>query len=91
MKEMMVYGSYLCSSCIEMQEYFETHSIDYTFYDITLDLQALKRFLKLREESPIFDEVKKEGKIGIPTIIIGEEMILDFGEKQIERLNQLLK
>ncbi len=91
MKEIIVYGSHLCISCVEMKEYFERHHIDYTFYDITLDLQALKRFLKIREESPLYDEIKKQGKIGIPIIMIGEEMILDFGEEQIKKLNQLLE
>jgi len=29
----------------------------------------LKEFLKLRDENPLFDEIKREGKIGIPCIV----------------------
>lgn len=91
MNEIIVYGSDLCPACIEMKEYFKGNHIDYTYYDITLDLQDLKRFLKIRDENSLYDEVKKEGKIGIPTIIIGEEMVIDFGEEQMERLDSLLR
>ncbi len=40
----------------------------------------LKKFLKYRDTSPEFDEIKAAGRVGLPCIVIngGEEII--FGE-----------
>jgi Glutaredoxin-related protein len=42
----------------------------------------LKKFLKLRDNRPEFDEIKKAGKVGIPCIVIndGEEILFDVEE-----------
>ena len=36
----------------------------------------------------MFDEVRGSGRVGLPTIIIDEEIILDFDK---EKLNEMLK
>ena len=42
----------------------------------------LKSFLKLRDNRPEFDEIKKRGSIGIPCTVIngGEKLIFDMPE-----------
>lgn len=42
----------------------------------------LKKFLKYRDNEPVFDEIKKAGRVGLPCIVIndGEEIL--FGEPE---------
>ena len=40
-----------------------------TFHDFGADLENLKVFLRLRDQSPLFDEVRAEGGIGIPCVV----------------------
>ncbi len=46
----------------------------------------LKRFLKYRDNSSEFEEIKKAGKVGLPCIVVnnGEEIIFDYEEFKIE-------
>ena len=55
--------------------------IPFDYVDITESTANLKAFLKLRDESPLFDEVKAAGGIGIPCFILpGGRMTLDVQE-----------
>jgi len=42
----------------------------------------LKKFLKYRDNNPVFDDVKTSGRVGLPCIVIndGEEII--FGKPE---------
>ena len=44
------------------------------------DLPALKAFLKLRDTLEIFRPVREEGRIGIPCIVDGEKVALDWAQ-----------
>lgn len=46
------------------------NDVDFEYRDIGEDDQANLQFEKLRNEFSIYDEVKKSGKVGIPTIVI---------------------
>ena len=63
-----VFGSKMCPDCIEMQKAFDDEKIPYEYHDITANLQDLKAFLRLRDSDPIFEEVRKNGMIGIPVV-----------------------
>jgi len=66
---MTVYGSLLCSDCVECLKDLDAAGTAYTFCDFSENLLNLKNFLKLRDQNAIFEEVKIEGKIGIPCIV----------------------
>lgn len=66
---MKIYGSMLCPDCVRCREELDKAGIAYEFLDFGENLQNLKDFLKLRDASPLFDEVRREGKIGIPCIV----------------------
>ncbi|WP_294160677.1 hypothetical protein [uncultured Selenomonas sp.] len=38
--------------------------------DIGSDVHVMKEFLRLRDTSPVFDEAKKNGSIGIPCFVL---------------------
>ena len=66
---MKIYGSMLCKDCVACREALDRAGIPYTFLNITEDLTALKEFLRLRDENPLFQNIKANGGIGIPCIV----------------------
>lgn len=64
-----VYGSLLCPDCVACKQAFEGAQIEFEYHDFSEDLSALKIFLALRDSDPQFEEVKKDGRIGIPCIV----------------------
>ena len=71
-----VYGSMLCPDCVEAKEYFEKVNYKYEFINITESMKNLKEFLSLRDNRKEFEEVKKLGYIGIPTILTDDNKII---------------
>lgn len=67
-----VYGSMLCPDCVECRAAFDEHGIVYTFLDFNDSLLHLKAFLAIRDEDLLFQDVRENGKIGIPCIV-GED------------------
>lgn len=62
-----------------MKEFLSENDIKFAFIDITESMMNLKRYLKYRDNSPEFEEIKKTGRVGIPFIAInnGEKLIFD--------------
>jgi glutaredoxin-related protein len=83
MNKLVVYGSHFCPGCVELKKELEERAIPFEYYDISLDFAALKSFLKIRDTYPIYDPVKEGGKIGIPTIILDGEPMLEADEEKI--------
>lgn len=79
MKKITVIGSNLCPDCLAVKEYLSQNNISYDFIEITESLQNLKTFLSFRDNRAEFDNIKKEGKIGIPLITIegSDKLIFD--------------
>lgn len=59
----------LCPDCVQCVKDLDAAGAAYTFCDFADDLAHLKAFLKIRDTEPAFEEVKREGKIGIPCIV----------------------
>jgi glutaredoxin-related protein len=49
----------------------------------------MKRFLKIRDTNPLYIPVKEAGNIGIPTVVIDDEVMLGLDDEQIEELVKL--
>lgn len=64
-----IYGSMLCPDCVQIREDLDKAGITYEYKDFGDTLLNLKEFLSLRDSDPVFDEVKVNGKIGIPCIV----------------------
>lgn len=62
-----IYGSMLCPDCVRCREDLDKAGVAYEYLDFSEDLQNLKAFLILREDT-LFEEIRKAGKIGIPCI-----------------------
>lgn len=66
---MLIYGSMLCPDCVQCVQDLDAAGTAYRFCDFSEDLAHLKAFLKIRDENPAFEALKREGKIGIPCIV----------------------
>ena len=76
-----IYGSMLCPDCVKCREDLDKNGIFYEYLDFAESLLHLKEFLKIRESSPLFAEVKAGGGIGIPCIVKEDGSItLDWTE-----------
>lgn len=78
----IVFGSSMCPDCGPFKEVMDESGVRFLYLDITENLANMKKFLKARDNMKEFDEVKEEGRIGIPSLILGdnERAILDINE-----------
>ena len=76
-----IYGSLLCPDCVQCKEDRDKAGIAYEYLDFADSLRNLKEFLAIRESSPLFDAVRKNGGIGIPCIVREDGSVtLDWAE-----------
>lgn len=64
-----IYGSDLCKDCLACKEDLDKAGVMYEYCDFSASLLNLKEFLAIRDASPLFEEAKKSGYIGIPCIV----------------------
>ena len=64
-----IYGSMLCPDCVECRADLDKAGVEYEYLDFSENLKYLKEFLKIRDNSSLFDEVRERGSIGIPCIV----------------------
>lgn len=64
-----VYGTNTCPDCVDCKANFDYHKIPYEYIDVCESVKTLKEFIQLRDTSPLFDEIKSNGSVGIPCII----------------------
>ncbi|BBF45196.1 hypothetical protein lbkm_3958 [Lachnospiraceae bacterium KM106-2] len=79
--KVIMYGTLICEDCVEALKVLEEKKIDVDFRDFNEKTENIKGFLKYRDELAMFDEIKKENKIGIPCFVLEDETItLDVEE-----------
>ena len=64
-----IYGSQHCPDCVVCKQELEAAGVEFLYLNISENLMFLKKFLKLRDEEPQFEDIRKNGKIGIPCIL----------------------
>ena len=74
---------------MELKEALSEKGIKFIYFDISLQLGAMKRFLKIRDTNPLYIPVKEAGNIGIPTVVIDDEVMLGLDDEKIEELVKL--
>ena len=76
-----IYGSMLCPDCVQCRKALDEAGIFYEYLDFSEELKNLKEFLRLRDTDPAFEEVRREGRIGIPGLVKEDGAItLDWAE-----------
>lgn len=64
-----VYGMDTCPDCTYVKDQIQGDD-RFEVIDIGSHVRNLKAFLKLRDNSPVFDEAKKVGAAGIPCFVL---------------------
>ena len=64
-----VYGSMLCPDCVQCRKDLDNSGVAYEYLDFAENLLHLKEFLVIRDSDPLFENVRNEGRIGIPCIV----------------------
>lgn len=64
-----IYGSMLCPDCVQCREDLDKTGVEYDYLDFSDSLMNLKEFLALRDNNAVFEDVRKDGRIGIPCLV----------------------
>ena len=64
-----IYGSMLCPDCVQCRKELDEAGVAYEYLDFSENLRNLKEFLAIRDGNPLFDSLRRDGKIGIPCIL----------------------
>ena len=64
-----IYGSMQCPDCVQCRQDLDRAGVEYEYLDFSDSLKNLKAFLAIRDSSPLFEEVRSRGSIGIPCLV----------------------
>ncbi|MFA5095265.1 MAG: glutaredoxin family protein [Candidatus Paceibacterota bacterium] len=71
MKNVTIYSTPSCHFCQMAKDFFKANKVVYTEYNVASDLEKRKEM------------VEKSGQMGVPVIIIGDELIVGFDKPVI--------
>lgn len=74
-KEVTIYSTPTCHFCHMAKDFFDANKVKYTDHNVATDIEKRKEM------------VEKSGQMGVPVIVIGDELTIGFDE---DRLRQLL-
>lgn len=74
MKPVTIYSTPSCHFCHMAKEFFKEKNVTYTEHDVAGDVEMRKEM------------VEKSGQMGVPVIIIGDELIIGFNKPKIVEL-----
>ncbi|MBP6883867.1 MAG: glutaredoxin family protein [Candidatus Pacebacteria bacterium] len=74
MQNVTIYSTPTCHYCHLAKEFFTANSIVYTEHDVAADLEQRKAM------------VEKSGQMGVPVILIGDEIIVGFNKPKVAEL-----
>ncbi len=74
MQNVTVYSTPSCHFCHMAKDYFNEKKVPFTDFDVATDMEKRKEM------------VAKSGQIGVPVIIIGDEIVIGFNRPVIDKL-----
>ena len=79
--KLVIYGTDTCKDCVDAKALLDAKGIRYLFLEFSDSIGNLKRFLKLRDTNPLFDEPKQKGAVGVPCFQLEDgTLTLDINE-----------
>ncbi|MDR1732497.1 MAG: hypothetical protein LBR61_10450 [Synergistaceae bacterium] len=84
-RKVTIYGSDYCPDTVEAKDLFEKNKVEYDYVDISSGTAPLAKFLKIRDTSALFDNIRGKGSIGIPTIELEGRYYLFGGAEEIQK------
>ena len=74
MKNVVIYSTPSCHFCHMAKDYFKANNVPYTEYNVAADLAKRKEM------------VEKSGQMGVPVMIIGDDLIVGFNQSKVAQL-----
>lgn len=74
MKKVQIYTSPTCHYCHLAKDFFTGNSVDFEEFDVMADVNK-------RQEM-----IEKSGQMGVPVIVVGDELMVGFDEKHLKGL-----
>lgn len=63
----------------------DEHGIQYKYLSFSDSIMNLRKFLKYRDEEPMFDEIKAAGRVGLPLFQLEDGTLTFSLEEVIEK------
>jgi len=73
-KRVVIYSTPTCPYCKRVKDYLTRRGIPYIEHNVALDRDAAKEM------------VKKSGQLGVPVILIDDEVLIGFNQTPLDRL-----
>ena len=77
MKNITIYSTPTCHYCNMTKEYFNANGVKYEEIDVSQDQDKRKEMME------------KSGQLGVPVILIGEEVVVGFNRPKLARLLEI--
>ncbi len=74
MKNVTIYSTPSCHFCQMAKEFFKENNVAYTEHDVASDMEKRKEM------------VEKSGQLGVPVILIENDLIVGFDKQKISSL-----
>lgn len=74
MKKVTIYSTPTCHYCQMAKEYFAQNNVSYEAFDVASDSERRKEM------------VEKSGQLGVPVILIDDEVVVGFNRPKLQRL-----
>lgn len=89
---MQVFFSDKCPDCYSIVPLFRREYPNAEFYNITESMPNLKRFLHYRDQHPAFDDVRLDGFVGIPSVVLngGQHVFWSLTQDELEEIKRLM-
>ena len=78
MKNVTIYSTPTCHFCRIAKDFFKANNVAYTEYDVASNPEKRKEM------------IDKSGQMGVPVIIIDNELIVGFDKSQISKMLGLI-
>ncbi|MBM6919166.1 hypothetical protein [Intestinimonas butyriciproducens] len=73
-----------------MKEVLSQNNVRFVYIDVTSSIGYLRQFLKVRDTYPAFEEIRKESRVGLPTLFVDNTpYLVDGPEHALQLIDEL--
>lgn len=73
-----------------MKEVLSQNNVRFVYIDVTSSIGYLRQFLKVRDTYPAFEEIRKESRVGLPTLFVDDTpYLVDGPEHALQLIDEL--
>ncbi len=83
-----LYGSQHWPGCPGVKEDLLQNGIEFEYIEITDSMKNLKEFLKIRDKSDAFKIVRRVHSVGIPMLLIDNEVNFNINQELIDKIKE---